>query len=145
MPTSSITERIRINNPKPLEELVAHMEESSKHFYDKKLPRSNVCTDTKRMDAFMKKALAKKGVTLETEDNSLKECVINISWDNDARVWTLKRHAYNRKRYRCKNCSGVFRAFRAYNNNDLLFTFISVSTGSSNGRRCKCYQDQNKK
>ena len=34
---------------------------------------------------------------------------------------------------------------RAYNNNDLLFTFISVSTGSSKGRRCKCYQDQNKK
>ena len=88
MPTSSITEPIRINNPKLLEEYVAHMEESAKHFYDKKRPHSNVCTDTKRMDAFMKKALAKEEVTLETKNNSLKECVVNISWDNDARVWT---------------------------------------------------------
>ena len=89
MPTSSITDPIEINNPKFLEDYVAYMEESAKHFYDKKRPHSNVCTDKKRMDAFMKKALAKKGVVLEIEDNTtVKECVVNISWDNDAKVWT---------------------------------------------------------
>lgn len=96
MPTSSITDPIEINNPKFVEDYVAYMEESAKHFYDKKRPHSNVCTDKKRMDDFMEKALSKnelssniKEPTSETKDNSTtKKCEINIVWNSNNRVWT---------------------------------------------------------
>ena len=97
MPTSSITDPIEINNPKFLEDYVAHMEECAKNFHPRTEDEmSGVCTDIKEMDAFMKKALAKKGVALEIENQpsrtkdtgTIKKCEVNIVWDSNNRVWT---------------------------------------------------------
>lgn len=64
MATSSITENIRINNSNTLEEYVTAMEKDAKDSYVPKKPHSNVCTDRARMNAFMEKALSKRGDTL---------------------------------------------------------------------------------
>ena len=61
MATSSIIENIRINNPRVLEEYVAAMEEAAKKPLSKsEFRRSNVVSDSDSINAFFKKALAKK-------------------------------------------------------------------------------------
>ena len=97
MPTSSITDPIEINNPKFLEDYVAHMEESAKNFHPRTEDEmSGVCEDEKVIHDIMEKALAKKvpasnikESTSETKDNSTtKKCEINIVWNSNNRVWT---------------------------------------------------------
>jgi hypothetical protein len=66
MPTSSIIEDIRVIIPMVLVEYVKAMD---RHANEELRPRtdkekSSLCQDVNKMDAFMKKALAKKGVEL---------------------------------------------------------------------------------
>ena len=96
MPTSSITDPIEINNPKFLEDYVAYMEESAKNFRPRTEDEmSGVCTDKKEMDAFMKKALAKKdsasktkAPVSETKATGIKKCQVSIVWNSNNRSWT---------------------------------------------------------
>ena len=61
MATSSIIENIRVNNPRLLEEYVAAMEEAAKKPLSKgEFRRSNVVSDPECINAFVRKALAKK-------------------------------------------------------------------------------------
>ena len=65
MATSSIIENIRVNNPRVLEEWIVTIEESAKNYKARSdAERSGVVTDKEETKAFMKKALAKKGITL---------------------------------------------------------------------------------
>ena len=62
MPTSSMLEHIRVNNPQGVEEFVTAMESSA----EKETPprtddqRSGVVTDSKRIRSFMARALQKR-------------------------------------------------------------------------------------
>ena len=61
MATSSIIENIRVNNPRVLEEYVAAMEEAAKKPLSKDdFRRSHVVSDPESINAFFKKALAKR-------------------------------------------------------------------------------------
>ena len=65
MATSSIIENIRVNNPRVLEEWIVTIEESAKNYKARSdAERSRVVTDKEETKAFIKKALAKKGITL---------------------------------------------------------------------------------
>jgi hypothetical protein len=62
MATSSLLERIRVNNPKAVEEFVTAMELSAKKGTPPRTDdqRSGVVTDSKRIRSFMAKALQNK-------------------------------------------------------------------------------------
>lgn len=64
MATSSILEKIRVNNPKAVEEFVAAMEASAQKKPQPRTDdqRSGVCSDPERMRNFMSKALQNRGV-----------------------------------------------------------------------------------
>ena len=65
MATSSIIENIRVNNPRALEEYVAAMEESASNFHPREeSEKSELVTDKEETRAFMRKALARKGIEL---------------------------------------------------------------------------------
>jgi len=61
MATSSITENIRINNPKAIEIFLQAMEASEKGYpTETEIPESNVVTDPEIMKDFMEKALKRR-------------------------------------------------------------------------------------
>ncbi|MDE5755141.1 MAG: hypothetical protein K2H89_11485 [Oscillospiraceae bacterium] len=61
MATSSITENIRINNPKAIEVFLQAMEASEKVYpTETEIPESNVVTDPEIMKDFMEKALKRR-------------------------------------------------------------------------------------
>ena len=61
MATSSITENIRIDNPKAIEAFLQAMEESEKTYpVETEVPKSNVVTDPDVMSDFMEKALKRR-------------------------------------------------------------------------------------
>ena len=65
MATSSIIENIRVNNPKALEEYAAAMEDAAATFHKRTdAEKTGVITDKEETKAFMRKALAKKGIEL---------------------------------------------------------------------------------
>ena len=65
MATSSIIENIRVNNPRALEEYAAAMEASAEYFRHRtEANKSGLVTDKEETRAFMRKALAKKGIEL---------------------------------------------------------------------------------
>lgn len=66
MATSTIIERIRVNNPMALVEYVRAMENHGKEELRPRTDdeKSSLCQDKAKMREFMKKALAKKGVKL---------------------------------------------------------------------------------
>ena len=65
MATSSIIENIRVNNPQFLEDYAEFIEESEKNYYPStEDDHSGVITDLDETIDFMRKALAKKGITL---------------------------------------------------------------------------------
>ena len=63
MATSSIIENIRVNNPQVLVEYLEAIKRWREEPEDP-TPRSHVVHDPERMDAFMRKFLAKHGETL---------------------------------------------------------------------------------
>lgn len=61
MATSSITENIRVNNPKVIEEFLDAMEELEKNPHPKtEADKSHVVTDPERIKSFMEKALRRR-------------------------------------------------------------------------------------
>ena len=61
MANSSITENIRIDNPKAIEAFLQAMEESEKTYpAETEVPKSNVVTDPDVMSDFMEKALKRR-------------------------------------------------------------------------------------
>ena len=63
MPTSSIIEDIRVNNPKAIEAFVKAMESSAENYHIRKdSERSTLVTDPERIRRFMQKCLEKSGV-----------------------------------------------------------------------------------
>ena len=61
MATSSITENIRVNNPKAIELFLQAMEESEKVYpTEMETPKSNVVTDPEIMRDFMDKVLKRR-------------------------------------------------------------------------------------
>ena len=63
MATSSITETIRVNNPKLLEEYIDYMEKSLNDYRPRTESEiTGVVADKKRIQALAAKALAKKGI-----------------------------------------------------------------------------------
>ena len=65
MATSSIIENIRVNNPRVLEEYVDAMDRFAQNPHPRtEAEKTGVITDRSITDDFMRKALAKKGITL---------------------------------------------------------------------------------